>query len=348
MRHEFIAKPKMTGVAYDEEFDLLVYSTEDGRIVTSSTRRDSNNYHRVEMKVETKYPQKITSLILLKSHSVLLLGMESGSVMAYLWPICKPVRGKEFDIHLAQVNSFSISSCGKYLATASNDGSVFFNYIREIYKGIDLDTNKSVLDNNEELLKRKRLIQSNRYKVHLHMNGLQLVDNNVMDQKETLLSELIYQTNNNYFQEELQGQASKYTEEINDLNAKNTHDLESEKEKYNSLQSNHSSDKHSLLRMLEEMKENHERNIEELNTDFEKKLRIAYDQHDRLVDQYEKTKSEYQDKLDSIMGDNQDALTKIEKEYKDKYDHLSKNHIRLINDMKRDGEKFDVALEQCE
>jgi hypothetical protein len=42
------------------------------------------------------------------------------------------------------------------------------------------------------------------------------------------------------------------------------------------------------------------------------------------------------------------ALQQIENEYKDKYDELQRNHIRLINDMKRDGEKFDVALEQCE
>ena len=38
----------------------------------------------------------------------------------------------------------------------------------------------------------------------------------------------------------------------------------------------------------------------------------------------------------------------IGQEYRNKYEELQKNHIRLINDMKRDGEKFDVALEQCE
>jgi len=46
--------------------------------------------------------------------------------------------------------------------------------------------------------------------------------------------------------------------------------------------------------------------------------------------------------------DNWDALMNIENEYKEKYELLSKNHTRLINDMKWDAEKFDIALEQCE
>jgi len=66
------------------------------------------------------------------------------------------------------------------------------------------------------------------------------------------------------------------------------------------------------------------------------------------VSEYDKTKSDYRLKLDSILTENKNALTKIEGEYKDKYDTLCKYHTRLINDMKRDGEKFDVALEQCE
>lgn len=46
-----------------------------------------------------------------------------------------------------------------------------------------------------------------------------------------------------------------------------------------------------------------------------------------------------------ILDKNREALEQIEKEYRIKYEELQKNHIRLINDMKRDGEKFDVALE---
>ena len=49
-----------------------------------------------------------------------------------------------------------------------------------------------------------------------------------------------------------------------------------------------------------------------------------------------------------ILDQNKESLQQIEREYRHKYEELQKNHIRLINDMKRDGEKFDVALEQCE
>ena len=64
--------------------------------------------------------------------------------------------------------------------------------------------------------------------------------------------------------------------------------------------------------------------------------------------EYEKTKADYKQKLDVILEENKKALSRIEGEYREKYDEMSKQHIRLINDMKWDGEKFDVALEQCE
>ena len=74
----------------------------------------------------------------------------------------------------------------------------------------------------------------------------------------------------------------------------------------------------------------------------------AYSQHDKLVEAYEESKQNYKRELEAIMDKNKEALEQIEKEYRVKYEELQKNHIRLINDMKRDGEKFDVALEQCE
>lgn len=74
----------------------------------------------------------------------------------------------------------------------------------------------------------------------------------------------------------------------------------------------------------------------------------AYKQHDKLVEAYEESKNNYKEELDGILSKNREALEQIEKEYRLKYEELQKNHIRLINDMKRDGEKFDVALEQCE
>ena len=79
-----------------------------------------------------------------------------------------------------------------------------------------------------------------------------------------------------------------------------------------------------------------------------KYLENAYKQHDKLVGAYEESKQNYKKELELILEKNKEALEQIEKEYRNKYEELQKNHIRLINDMKRDGEKFDVALEQCE
>ena len=66
------------------------------------------------------------------------------------------------------------------------------------------------------------------------------------------------------------------------------------------------------------------------------------------MEAYEESKMSYKFELEAILDKNKEALEQIEGEYRLKYEELQKNHIRLINDMKRDGEKFDVALEQCE
>lgn len=53
-----------------------------------------------------------------------------------------------------------------------------------------------------------------------------------------------------------------------------------------------------------------------------------------MVDEYEKTKLDYKKRLENILEENKQALRHIEKEYKEKYEELQKNHIRLINDKK--------------
>lgn len=71
-----------------------------------------------------------------------------------------------------------------------------------------------------------------------------------------------------------------------------------------------------------------------MNLDYDNKLKIAYEQRDKLVEEYERTKVDYKQKLDVILAENKQALGHIEKEYKEKYEELQKNHIRLINDKK--------------
>jgi hypothetical protein len=66
------------------------------------------------------------------------------------------------------------------------------------------------------------------------------------------------------------------------------------------------------------------------------------------VEEYEKDKSSYKRELEQILLKNKEALDEIEHEYREKHNTLQKEYIKLINDMRRDGEKFDVALEQCE
>jgi len=60
----------------------------------------------------------------------------------------------------------------------------------------------------------------------------------------------------------------------------------------------------------------HQIKLTKLNGEYEGKLKIAYAQRDKLVDQYEKIKEDYKTKLDDILSENKKALTHFEKEYK--------------------------------
>lgn len=61
-----------------------------------------------------------------------------------------------------------------------------------------------------------------------------------------------------------------------------------------------------------------------LNEEYEGKLKIAYEQRDKLVEEYELSKSEYKKRLEGILQENKSALSHIEKEYKGNFIHLIK------------------------
>lgn len=64
-----------------------------------------------------------------------------------------------------------------------------------------------------------------------------------------------------------------------------------------------------------------------MNIEYETKLKIAYEQRDKLVNEYEKTKTDYKKRLEDILNENKQALSHIETEYKGEVIRKSK----LIN-----------------
>ena len=62
--------------------------------------------------------------------------------------------------------------------------------------------------------------------------------------------------------------------------------------------------------------ETHKKELQTLNSDYEHRLKVAYEQRDKLVEEYERTKLDYKKKLDSILEENKDAFARIEAKYK--------------------------------
>jgi hypothetical protein len=71
-------------------------------------------------------------------------------------------------------------------------------------------------------LQKRQYYQSQKCKVHLHMNGLSLVFKSALERKKHVIQELKYKAENlkAYYQEERNATANKFAEEINALNSK--------------------------------------------------------------------------------------------------------------------------------
>ena len=59
------------------------------------------------------------------------------------------------------------------------------------------------------------------------------------------------------------------------------------------LEETHEIQKTKLLKEIDDINEKQQTDISSLNSDYQNKLKIAYAQHDRLVHEYEKTKTDY-------------------------------------------------------
>ncbi|CAI2386786.1 unnamed protein product [Moneuplotes crassus] len=335
----------LNSYVYDEEYDLACYCTSDCKMNIMSTKFGCKSYLTVENEEE------ITSLCLAKNLQVLFTGTAFGSIKVFLWPIMlengedgELPECAEFHIHASRITSLEISHDHKFLISSSEDGSIFFNKIYQYTNGVDFESNIANIQDAHPLQKRQ-YYQAQKCKVHLHMNNLSLVFKSALEQKSHQIQELKYKAENlkAYYQEERNAVANKYAEEINSLNAEEVNNFEKEK-----IEAKHMEEREALIAQIAEAQKNHKDQTNQLNLDYDNKLKIAYEQRDKLVEEYERITIEYKRRLDVIQQENQKALKHIEKEYKEKYEELQKNHIRLINDKKRDGEKFNIALDQCE
>ena len=116
------------------------------------------------------------------------------------------------------------------------------------------------------------------------MNSLSLVFKSALQTKTHQIQEL------KYYQEERSSPANQFADEINNINAKNAQEMESEKLKFKKLQEEHENERNFLLQTIESNLETHKKQLAQFNSDYQTKLKSAYEQRDKLVDEYEQTK----------------------------------------------------------
>ena len=197
---------------------------------------------------------------------MLFVGTNIGSVRVFLWPIkiSETVPDyAEFFIHSERIVSLEMTHDAKCLVSSSDDGTIFFNKIKEYFNGIEFHANSTNIQNADPI-KKKQYYQAQKCKVHLNMNDLSLVfwvnqdksgTGSSSEQKLSLktqqIQELKYKEENlkAYYQEERNSTANRFAEEINALNIKNAQDLENEKFKFKKLQEEHENERILLLKV---------------------------------------------------------------------------------------------------
>lgn len=117
------------GIAYDEEYDLLITATNANSKKWSKLLIHSDYGTRTIVE-ETIFDDEdilISCILLCKKLNVLLLGTSIGTVRVYLWPVVgkKPFQFSEYGIHSAHISHMEFSSDYKNLFTCSKDNSLY-------------------------------------------------------------------------------------------------------------------------------------------------------------------------------------------------------------------------------
>lgn len=82
---EIIVKNQnINAIQYDDEYDILFYSTEEGKLELYSTENGRGVKQYMTLQYEDCF---ITSLKLNKQSEILLVGTSKGSIRVFNWPL---------------------------------------------------------------------------------------------------------------------------------------------------------------------------------------------------------------------------------------------------------------------
>lgn len=338
---------KLTALAYDAEFDLLVCCCPDSFVRIF-------NCYKGDIYTEIDNSQTgllFTSVLICKKFQVIFFGTQTGTIRVYLWPFMDQKKpGVEMStqcpIHLQAITSINVTPNYEHLVTTSEDGAIYFLKISERSRGQDIsaaDTLNALTEHKDADL------------VSCITNAFSLNEFTVMStSKQRDMAKKMGELESNLttkmheIDTENENLAQKYKEELDKKEKENQ-----EKLRHMNKELAEKMDKVGLEQKALEQACNFERDrlkntIKDKELNHRTQLMELYKERDEIEQQMR----EYEEEKDQELLDSQKKfeglIEKLKVEYERNKQQINTQYGQAIFYLKEDQKKFQTALRQTE
>eukprot|EP00948_MAST-09A_sp_MAST-9A-sp1_P000703 g703.t1 len=280
-----------------------------------------------------------TKLLLMKNNKVLFVGMESGVIRIYRWPLSPLAnKPKEIILHTGAVTCMKVSKDQKYLFTGSADGTIYTLGIRML----DGDVSTSIVSVVEEQLPAQTITG---FHTDVALLAKEVVDDRTQQiddlkkRVQDLKNEAVYSMHvkEGEHAEMLRSKMEEYTES-----------LTIERERYSNLQKLHEDYVAEQEELHDKIENENLKMKNRLENDMEYKLGLELKRYDTACEEIERIKQGSTEHIVKLETDFNDNIRRLKYEHKEKVRNLNEIISGLRSDIQANFEKFEESRKQVE
>lgn len=338
---------KLTAIAYDAEFDLLVCCCPDAFVRIFSCAK-GEIYTEINNSLN---PMVFTSVLISKRFQVIFFGTQSGVILVYLWPFMdqkKPGVDAPFPypIHLQAITSISITPNCEHLVTTSEDGSIYFMKITERERGND----KNASDNMGKLVENKdaeliscitNAFSLNEFTCMSTFKQKELIKK--MGELESALTTKMHEIDT-----ENENLAQKYKEELDKKEKENQEKLRQMNKELAEKMDKVGLEQKALEQSCNQERDKLKNTVREKELNHRTKLMDLYQTRDEIEDKMRAFEEEKDREILESQRRFEMLIEKLKNEYEKNKQQVNTQYGQAIFYLKEDQKKFQTALRQTE
>ena len=321
---------KVLSAFYDDHLDLLCVLTHEG-VVKVLGEAGSSSFELPGA--------PFSSLLLVRSLHLLLLGTPAGHLRLYLWPFLPHAPAadyQDFPIHSSPLTRIALSEAHNTLITASADGAVVLHTMLLVRAGMRLDPESLVYQDNSAPVERLNTVVLVRTTT---VETLQAKIRDLEDSISTLRSQQRYAS---------ETQALKHADEIEALRREYEEKLRFEHEYSAGLKREMEAKASEYEAGLKAREDHHAVQTEEDLKRREEERAEEQDRLDALRDENEDLKRRMAAEVSSLLTLHQEVKSAIETDCKSRIEEVRVAYSSLLSILQSQGEKYEVGLQMTE